>query len=188
MNIAIMGFRDKRHIIYSILKILTLLGRTAFITTNPCYKQLSEDYSSEFEIDDTDILILTENLYDAEDILELENYDFIIWDSITEIPEELTLSIIVDHPELYRTAFTELNVKPKLQYVAKEIKAQKGENAISFIKASEVEGILSKIETNKKWYPITGFTHNKSISEILSSATGISKSEIIHCLKDGKNN
>lgn len=182
MNIAIMGFRDKRHIFYSLLKILSNIGRVAFITPNPCYKQLSEDFSSEFEIEDTDILIV-ENLYDVDTMLDLENYDFVIWDCLTELPEKIELLLMIDHPDMYRAAINELDSKPKYQFIAKGENALKNEKIISIIKASSVEEILTKVEKDRVWYPITGFVHNKSMSELLCSSTGINKNKLLSYLK-----
>lgn len=187
MDIAVMGFRDKRHIMYSMLKILSPMGRTAFITTNPCYRQLSEDFSAEFEIGDTDFLVLSESLYGAADILDIESYDFVIWDAVTEVPEKIDLSIIIDHEDLYRQAIDELSEKPKFKYVENKASAKKDEKAAVFVKASAVEDILTKIETDREFYPITSYTHNKTMGEMLSMAMGIEKSKIISYLKKGKN-
>lgn len=186
MNIVIMGFRDKRHIIYSILKILSPVGRTVFITTNPCYRQLSEDYSPEFEIGDTDVLVLNESLYSACEILELEVYDYLIWDAVVEVPENVDLSIMTDHEELYRSELEELNIKPKFKFIENKTAAKKDEKTVTFVKASAVEEILTKIETDRIFYPITSYAHNKTMSEILSAATGMEKSKLTAYLKKGR--
>ncbi|MBR1736818.1 MAG: hypothetical protein IJ736_07360 [Firmicutes bacterium] len=184
MNIAVMGFKDKRHIMYSLLKILSPAGRTAFITTNPCYRQLSEDFSSEFEIGDTDFLVLSDSLYSAEEYLDIGSYDFVIYDAIVEVPERIEVSVITDHEELYRQAIDEMDKKPTFKFIESK-NAKKDEKSISFIKASTVEDILEKIENDREFYPITSYFHNKAMAELLSRATGMDKGKIIAYLKKG---
>lgn len=185
-NIALCGFRDKRHIVYSMLKLLSNIGRTVFITTNPCYIQLSKEFVSEFEIDDISFYVLCEGLESASDYIDLEGYDFYIWDCLVETPNNIDMAIIVDHSELYREAFKELEKKPANIYIVKGEQAKKDEISISLIKASVVEDTLTQIETELIWFPIPNNAHNKTLANVLSKAIGISQGKLLENLRKGR--
>lgn len=185
LDIGIFGFRDKRHIIYSILKILGDVGRTIFITQNPCYIQLSENFSMEFEINDIDVIVSKDSFLDIYELIELDEYDFCIWDCITEIPTKVNLAVLADHGSIYREAFEELIEKPCNIFAVKE-EVKKNEIPIVFIKASSVEDVLTKIEKDRILYSIPNNVHNKSISSMLSKATGISQRKLLETLKPKK--
>ncbi len=180
MVISVYGFSDKRPIIYSCLKLLGSLGRTLFVTNNPQYIQLSENFERDFSIDDISILIPTESINDIDE--NFEDYDYVLLDLIAEVVENQDIAIIIDHVDNYKTWLEEFE-KPPIYYIQKGNKLDKTDKVAKFIYASSVESTLSRIEKDKLFYPISNGTHNKTLASILNEITGIKTAELLKYLK-----
>lgn len=183
MKITILGHSDKRHIIYTMLRMLKYSGRVCLITNNPQYRQLSIDFEDDFLISDVQVLI-AEDPDEVADYHELDGYDYIIYDCLLSIPEEMDVVIIMDHVKTYETFMDEHDIPDIPTYVPKDAEVGKGNyTKVPFIPASLVEPQLRAIENSYKLLPINNSTHNKCMSSLLSGITKIPAAKLMATLK-----
>lgn len=102
MKIGIIGLSDKRHIIYTLVRILGGLSTTVIFTPNKQYLYMSEDMMQDFELNDIRIVVYDCDIDEiTEEEFELSTYEFIIYDILTYIPNELDVALILDNREKY---------------------------------------------------------------------------------------
>lgn len=183
MTLCILGHSDKRHIIYTTLRMLQFVGRVCFITSNPCYRQLSPDFDEEFEFGDIHV-ICNEDISYIETETDLSAYDFVVCDCLLSMPSTMDLAIILDHVPFYEEQLDMNDIPDIPTFIPKGAKSFMGKaREVQFVPASVMEKDLKVIETELKLLPINNSTHNKYMSSILEQATRISKAKLLNTLK-----
>ena len=184
MNICLLGFTDKRPVIYSLLKVLGQVGRSIFITPNLQYSQLSENYEQDFEM--MGVRIVCEPISFGEILaeLELEEYNYIIFDCIVEIPENPNIILIQDNLEYYRDLLESEDEETYQVFTNKALTAEK-EHTYTIVSAAQLEKTCHQIEKNRKSYSFASLAHNKMMSLLLGQILQMSPVSVLKYLKRG---
>ncbi|WP_105614125.1 hypothetical protein [Vallitalea okinawensis] len=97
MLIGVLGYTDKRPVIYALMKILQATGDVAVITSNRHYKRLLEDHASFGHM--ANIMIAVTDATPDEVFHEIEHtqddFDHIIFDIQDTVPEKVDLMYYV---------------------------------------------------------------------------------------------
>lgn len=176
---GICGFGDKRAWIFSFISTLGQIEKTMFITNNPMYKQLSESYTSEFEIAGIKIVVISGDYTSLNSYIDTYGYEFIIYDCIDNTPEYLDYILVLDNLDFYREQLPDDN---KRIWIEKSLE----DGNIVTSPFAELEKFITKIEKDKVLYPITVYKHLKSVSIIISEMLDIPYKEAKKYYKKSK--
>ena len=183
MNIVIFGHSDKRHLIYSMVRMLKFTGRVCLITNNPVYRQLSMDFEEMFTISDVQVIV-EDDPDSVEEYHDLSLYDYIIYDCLLSMPQKLDVAIILDHFQVYEQFMDENEIPEIPTFVPKNAKVTNNTyKRFVLVPASTLEPQLQKIEESYKFLPILNSAHNKSVATLLETITHIPKSKLLATLK-----
>jgi hypothetical protein len=183
MILCVFGHSDKRHIIYTMLRMLQFMGRVCFITSNPCYRQLSPDFDDEFEFGDIHV-IYDEDISYVESEHDLTSYDFVVCDCLLSMPSTIDLAIIMDHVPFYEEQLDINDIPDIPTFIPKgETSFMNKTQGVQFVPASVMEKDLKLIESELKLLPINNSAHNRYMSAILEKATHIPKAKLLTTLK-----
>ena len=184
MNICLLGFTDKRPIIYSLLKVLGQVGRTLLISPNMQFSQLSEDYVQDFEV--MGVRVICEPISFGEILAEidLEEFNYIIFDCIVELPEKVDIVLIQDNLDYYRDLLEATDEEAYLLFINKALTSEKG-NVYTIVPAAMLEKTCAQIESNKLPYPFPSSAHNKMMAALLGKILQMPPLNILKYLKKG---
>lgn len=184
MNICLLGFTDKRPVIYSLLKVLGQVGRTLLISPNLQFSQLSEDYEQDFEV--MGVRIICEPISFGEILMEidLEEYNYIVFDCIVELPEMIDVALIQDNLNYYTDLLEVVDEETYLLFINKALTAEKG-NMYMMASAAALEKTCMQIEQKKLPYPFTSSVHNKMMSALLGKILQMPPQSVLKYLKKG---
>ena len=184
MNICLLGFTDKRPVFYSLLKALGQVGRTLFITPNLQYSQLSESYEQDFEVMGARIICEPISFGEILAEIEQEEYNYIVYDCLVEIPEKVDIALIHDNLEYYRDLLEGIDEETYRIFINKALTAEKA-NTYSMVPAALLEKTCRQIEQTKLPCPFPSSDHNKMISLLLGQILKMPPASIIKYLKRG---
>jgi len=195
-KIAVYGFSDKRHIFYSLFKILGSIGRVLFITKNPQYLLFTEDFQeTEFDVDTIRFKIVNEPISEifieeTDEINDIfKSYDFVIMDIINDYisQDNQEIAIIVDHLEDYREmifdTFNDDGERPLVFANKYSGIVSKIETGVNLEYASFVADDINRIETDRLFYPISNNKHIRVMATILREINHCSLSDLKRYLK-----
>ncbi len=186
LNIGLLGFSDKRHIVYTLMRVLSGLGRTVFFTQNKQYLMLSEEHLSDFEINDIHVVIFNCDIGDLEDEYDIDSYEYIIYDIFNELPLKLDVAVLLDSHKFYAFNLEDLDLDDIPVFTAcpvEKIELLPQEKLIKIPPASSVEDILQLMFQKRELIPIKRGKFLKEMTTIISSITGLSSSYINQQLK-----
>lgn len=183
MHIAIFGHSDKRHIIYTMLRMLKFSGRVCLVTNNPVYKQLSMDFEESFTISDVQVVV-DQDPDEVDEYHDLSQYDFVIYDCLLSIPSKIDVVVILDHYVIYEQYLDENEIPEVPTFIPKSSPlTNPNYTRLTIPPASLVEADLTAIEESYKLLPIKNNTHSKAMASILSTITKIPASKLLATLK-----
>lgn len=184
MNICLLGFTDKRPVVYSLLKVLGQVGRTLFVSPNLQFTQLSEEYEQDFEV--MGVRIICEPVSFGEILAEVdeEEYNYIIFDCIVEVPEMIDVALIQDNLDYYRELLEGTDEETYLLFINKSLTVEKG-NTYMMASAAALEKTCAQIESKKLAYPFSSYAHNKMMAALLSQVLQMPPPNILKYLKRG---
>ena len=186
LNIGLLGFSDKRHIVYTLMRVLSGLGRTAFFTPNKQYLMLSEEHLSDFEINDIHVVVFNCDIEDLGEEYDIGSYEYIIYDIYDELPLKLDDAVLFDSHEFYAFNLEDLNIDDIPIFTAcsvEKIDLLPQEKLIKIPPASFVEDTLQLMFQNRELIPIKKGKFLKEMTAIVSSITGLQSSYINQQLK-----
>lgn|GEM_PF-2774209 len=184
MNICLLGFTDKRPVIYSLLKVLGQVGRTLLVSPNLQFSQLSEDYEQDFEV--MGVHVICEPISFGEILAEvdLEEFNYIVFDCIVELPEKIDVALIQDNLDYYRDLLEVADEETYLLFINKALSPEKG-NTYMMASAASLEKTCAQIERKKLPYPFASSIHNKMMSALLGEILQTPPQNILKYLKKG---
>jgi hypothetical protein len=184
MNICLLGFTDKRPVIYSFLKVLGQAGRTLLISPNLQYSQLSEHYEQDFEVMGVRVVCEPISFGEILSELETEEYNYIVFDCLVEVPEKIDIALIQDNLEYYRELLDGTDEETYKLFINKSITTEKT-NTFIMVPAATVEKTCQQIEKLKQPYPFASSAHNKMMSSLLGQILQMPPANILKYLKRG---
>jgi len=184
VNICLLGFTDKRPVIYSLLKVLGQVGRTLLVTPNLQYSQLSEHYEQDFEA--MGVRVICEPISFGEILAELEQdeYNYTVFDCLVEVPEKVDIALIQDNLEYYQDLLDGTDGDTYRLFINKALTAEK-KDTYEMAPAAQLEKTCRLIEEKKLPYPFTSSVHNKVMSALLGQILQIPPQSIMKYLKRG---
>lgn len=184
MNICLLGFSDKRPVIYSLLKVLGQVGRTLLVSPNLQFSQLSEEYEQDFEV--MGVRVICEPISFGEILAEidLEEFNYVVFDCIVEVPEKIDIALIQDNLNYYRDLLDGFDEETYLLFINKALTSEKG-NTYMMASAASLEKTCTQIEKMKLPYPFTSSPHNKMMSALLGKILQMPPPNILKYLKKG---
>jgi hypothetical protein len=184
VNICLLGFTDKRPAIYSLIKVLGQVGRTLLISPNIQFTQLSEEYEQNFEVMGVHIICEPISFGEILSEIDIEEFNYIIFDCMVEVPEMIDVALIQDNLEYYRELLDGTDEDAFKLFINKELTAEKG-NTYAMVSAATLESTCRKIENAKLPYPFPSSGHNKLMSALLSQILQMPQQNILKFLKKG---
>lgn len=188
MRLGLMGLSDKRHVVYSLIRVLGNLGRTIFLTQNQQYLMLSPDHLNEFEISDVHVLVYEGDVDDLEDGYELHSYEYVIYDIWKQMPQSLDCGMIFDSREFYIYDLEDRNLDSITVFSVDGTKKDEQlphEKAIKIPPASLIEPTLQTMFNTQTLTPIKNSTFITSMTHVIKEVTGLSSGQISSRLKKG---
>ena len=184
MNICLLGFTDKRPVIYSLLKVLGQVGRTLFISPNLQFSQLAEHYEQDFEIMGARVVCEPISFGEILSGLDIEEYNYIIFDCLVEVPEKIDIAIIHDNLDYYRDLLDGTDEETFRLFINKSLTKEKV-NTFVMIPAAAVEKTCQQIENIKLPFPFASWAHNKMMSLLLGQILQMPPANAMKYLKRG---
>jgi hypothetical protein len=188
MTTGLMGFSDKRHIIYSLVRVLGGLGKTVILTPNPQYLQLSEGMASEFDLHDVRLVVYTGDVEALDAEYELHSYEYVIYDVIDDVPFKLDIALIMDDRSLYVEALEnrDLSEIPVLSLISSpKSEMLSKEKVVKLPPASLMEPQLQELFSTRVLKPVQTSTFNDGMTSIVAQITGLSRGTVAGRLKKG---
>ena len=188
MKIGLMGLGDKRHIVYTLIRVLSNLGRTVIFTPNSQYLMLSEEYLPEFEICDAQMAIYNCDIDDLCKEYDLDAYSYVVYDIQREIPFDLDIGMILDSRDYYVAELKDRELDDVQLFsvqncVKSELLTQ--EVTIKLPTASKIEKVLYKMFDERRLLPVTNSDFIRGMTPFMTQITELSAGQISASLKKG---
>lgn len=181
MVAGLLGLGDKRHIVYTLIRVLGGLGRTIFLTPNKQYLMLSQDHLLDFEINDVQVVVYECDIEDLHEEYGLSTYEYVIYDILKDFPADLDVALMLDSREhyMYDMEDRELDMIPLFTAVpVKKDDMFTNEKIVKVPPASLVEPQLQKMFTDRVLLPIKGGPFFSAMLPLVINMTGLTSSQI----------
>lgn len=189
MKIGLLGLADKRHIVYSLVRVLGELSSTIIFTSNKQYLQMSPDLITDFELNDIRFVVYDCDIdeIDAEEY-DLDNYEFVVYDILTEMPFSLDVAVIMDNRDEFILQLEDRELQGIPIFTCEHF--EKGdaldcERAITIPPASYVEDAIQTMYRTKQLLPFKSGAFNKGMTSLVSEITKLRTNVVQQKLKKG---
>ncbi len=191
MRIGVLGFTDKRPILYPLMKLLQATGDVIVITDNRHLKRLIPDYASIGHIANIMMVISDASPDEVWDEMDLEdgNYDHVIYDLRDNLDEAIEFYIHVkgsdfeDGEEDFLECIDDYK-RIKLMYDGKQDKNKETYNIPISLKLISTLEIL---ENKKLLLPMPSKKINQSIAKMMAPHLNIKFKDAVKLLTKGWN-
>lgn len=190
MRIGIIGLSDKRHVIYTLIRVLGGLSSTVVFTPNKQYLYMSEDFVNDFELNDIRMVVCDDDDLDSldEEEFDFEGFEYIVYDILTEIPSKLDVAVIMDHRDKYTSELENLELEDIPIYSIGEFSAAdafSSEKKIKLTPASAVEPVLQEMYKTRQIKPFKNSGFNKSMCTLVCEVTGLPSRVVLSRINKG---
>lgn len=186
MNIGLLGFSDKRHIVYTLIRVLGGFGRMIFFTQNKQYLMLSEEHLTEFEINDVQIVIFSGDIDELSDEYELGSYEYVIYDVQDELPLHLDTVLLMDSHDYYAFDLEDRGMDDIPIFCSdnvEKIDLMPKEKQIVIPPASMVEDGLQAMFQTRTLLPVKNRVFLKAMTVFIASIAELQESFVLAQLK-----
>lgn len=189
MRIGVLGFTDKRPILYPLMKLLQATGDVIVITDDCHFKRLIEDYSSLGHLGNIMICVTDATPDEVWEEIELEQNDFdhVIYDLRDTIHEDIQFYIHVkgsdfeDGEEEFLECVDDY-IEIKLMYDGKQ---DKSKDTINIPITLKLISTLEVLENKNLLLPLPSKKINLAIAKLISPNIDIKMKDAIKILKKG---
>jgi len=164
-NICLVGFQDKRAVIYTALLIFSKMGSTALISPSPSYRLMDNERREEFSSLGIDYFLRNEGVLDAEEDIDKSLYSYIIYDCVDELPSEVDFILVCDTQDYFKSLLVE--------------------GSFTIIDRPFIESNISVIDKMEESGSIIPLKVSNTLIKTLSTITGIKKGGVETMLKKG---
>lgn len=189
MKIGIMGLADKRHIVYSLVRVLGGLSSTIIFTPNKQYLQMSEDMVADFELSDIRFVVYDCDIDELDpDDYELDNYEFVIYDILTDMPFQMDVGVIMDNRERFIQELEDRGLEDIPLFTCEVVDAANllvNEKKVIIPPASYVEDVIQNMYVTKMLMPFKSAPFNKSMTALVTEITNLRAPVVQQKLKKG---
>jgi hypothetical protein len=184
--IGVVGFTDKRPVIYTLIKLLESMGDVILISDDRHFRRLLKDHSTLGYFNN--VLVAVTDMSSDEVFSEIgynvSDFDHVLIDVRDMIPAEADLFIYVegssiDDEEMEILSCIDEYVTVKVCYEGKD------KTCINLVPSSEVFKAVESIEAHRLLVPIPAKEFVKGISELLSEKLNMSSKDISTLLTRG---
>lgn len=189
MKIGIIGLSDKRHIIYTLVRVLGGLSNTIIFTPNKQYLQMSEDLLTDFELNDVRVVVYDCDIDELdEEEYELSTYEFVVYDILLDVPFGLDVALVMDNRERYLTDLEDRDLDNIPIFSVDAFTAEDAyieEKHVKIPPASLVETIIQNMYKTRQITPIKNNNFNKGACDLVCSITKLKSGTVMPRLKKG---